>query len=283
LGKFQYLFEPIASKGLYKKKQAQPQPMLHEGVFVPYATKKTTNPTERADMLAILGKEVDRLITKEYGPATLLVNNNMDVLVFRGDVAPYISPESGVASFSVSKIVRKELRSLVQTAIYRAKKENKPIKERVNFKQKGESKTVNFEVRPIKTEEYLEPFYLVLFTETNLYIGHRIQENARTVSPEAMENLKDRQIRELREDLEGTKESLQTLVEGQEATNEELQSSMEEVQSSNEELQSTNEELETAKEELQSGNEELQTLNEELKNRNEALGRLNDDLANLLA
>ncbi len=96
-----------------------------------------------------------------------------------------------------------------------------------------------------------------------------------------VESLKDRQIRELREDLEATKQSLQTLVEGQEATNEELRSSMEEVQSSNEELQSTNEELETAKEELQSSNEELQTLNEELKNRNQTLGRLNDDLANL--
>ena len=101
------------------------------------------------------------------------------------------------------------------------------------------------------------------------------------VLPREVENLKDRQIRELREELEATKRSLQSLVEGQQATNEELRSSMEEVQSSNEELQSTNEELETAKEELQSGNEELQTLNEELKNRNQALGRLNDDLANL--
>ena len=107
------------------------------------------------------------------------------------------------------------------------------------------------------------------------------KEAESAVSPGEMESLKDRQIRELREDLEATKQSLQTLVEGQEATNEELRSSMEEVQSSNEELQSTNEELETAKEELQSGNEELQTLNEELKNRNQALGRLNDDLANL--
>ena len=110
---------------------------------------------------------------------------------------------------------------------------------------------------------------------------HSTQEVESPVSPGEVESLKDRQIRELREDLEATKQSLQTLVEGQEATNEELRSSMEEVQSSNEELQSTNEELETAKEELQSSNEELQTLNEELKNRNQALGRLNDDLANL--
>jgi two-component system CheB/CheR fusion protein len=90
-----------------------------------------------------------------------------------------------------------------------------------------------------------------------------------------------KQVQELKEELESSKHSLQTIIEVQEATNEELRSTMEEAQSSNEELQSTNEELETAKEELQSSNEELQTLNEELKNRNLALGRLNDDLANL--
>ena len=120
----------------------------------------------------------------------------------------------------------------------------------------------------------------MLFTEVPSH-AHLYQENESSISPVDAKSLKDRQISELREDLEATKQSLQTLVEGQEATNEELRSSMEEVQSSNEELQSTNEELETAKEELQSGNEELQTLNEELKNRNQTLGRLNDDLANL--
>ena len=150
----------------------------------------------------------------------------------------------------------------------------------MHFKQKGQPKTVNIEVRPLKTTEYDEPFYLVLFTEASLQDVQSYEEAESAVSPGEMESLKDRQIRELREDLDATKQSLQTLVEGQEATNEELRSSMEEVQSSNEELQSTNEELETAKEELQSGNEELQTLNEELKNRNQTLGRLNDDLAN---
>ena len=102
-----------------------------------------------------------------------------------------------------------------------------------------------------------------------------------TASPKGREDVKDSQIRQLKEELDSSKQSLKTIVENQEATNEELRSAMEEVQSSNEELQSTNEELETAKEELQSGNEELTTLNDELKNRNQTLGRLNDDLANL--
>ena len=144
---------------------------------------------------------------------------------------------------------------------------------------KGQQKTINIDVSPLKIEEFDEPFYLVFFTEISLQNSTEVFESREQRGELA--NVKDRQIRELREDLEATKESLQTLIEGQEATNEELRSSMEEVQSSNEELQSTNEELETAKEELQSGNEELQTLNEELKNRNQALGRLNDDLANL--
>jgi two-component system CheB/CheR fusion protein len=282
VGKFEYLFEPISSRGLiYRKKQAQPQTMLYGEAFTVLAAKNSVKSPGKDNLLTVLGEKVDHLITTEYGPATLLVNNNLDVLVFRGDVAPYISPESGVASFNVTKIIRKELRSKVQTALYRAKKEKIVIKETVFSKQKGQPKTVNIEVRPIVAAEYDEPFYLVLFTEATLQDAHLLQGIESAVSPGEMESLKDRQIRELREDLEATKQSLQTLVEGQEATNEELRSSMEEVQSSNEELQSTNEELETAKEELQSGNEELQTLNEELKNRNQALGRLNDDLANL--
>jgi two-component system CheB/CheR fusion protein len=165
--------------------------------------------------------------------------------------------------------------------VYRARKENNVFKDKVSFKKQGATKTVNIEIRPLKTPEYDEPFYLVLFTEATSHDIDSTKEVDSVVLLGEVEALKDRQIRELRKDLEATKQSLQTLVEGQEATNEELQSSMEEVQSSNEELQSTNEELETAKEELQSGNEELQTLNEELKNRNHNLGRLNDDLANL--
>ena len=166
VGKFQYLFEPITPKGLiYRKKQAQPQAMLGEDIFVPYAAKKTAEPLGKVDLLTVLGEKVDHLITTEYGPATLLVNNNLDILVFRGDVAPYLSPESGAASFNVTKIIRKELRSQVQTALYRARKENKVFKETVRFKQKGQPKTVNIEIRPLKTTEYDEPFYLVLFTE----------------------------------------------------------------------------------------------------------------------
>ena len=280
IGKFNYLFEPVTTKGLiFRKKRAQPQAFLHPETFIPYSfTKKIAKQPEKPNSMVLLKEEVDRLLIAEYVPATLLVNNNLEVLVFRGQVDPYLTHESGIASFNLTKIIRKELRTDVQTAIYRARKENKDLKETVQFKHEGQQKTVTIKVKPLKTVDYEEPFFLITFEEKNSH-SHQIAES--TTAPAEKESAEYRQIQELKADLESTKQSLQTIIEVQEATNEELRSTMEEAQSSNEELQSTNEELETAKEELQSGNEELQTLNEELKNRNQALGRLNDDLANL--
>jgi two-component system CheB/CheR fusion protein len=283
IGKFHYLFEPITTKGLvYKKKRAQPQVFLHPETFVPYVfQRKTGKQPEKPNSMVLLKEEVDRLLMAEFVPATLLVSNNLDILFFRGQVNPYLTHDPGTASLNVTKMVRKELRTNVQTAIYLARKENKTFKEIVEFKNEGQQKRVSIQVKPLKTSDYEEPFFLVTFDEPPSPLDNLLQENGSVVAPEEKETAKDKKINDLKGDLESTKQSLQTIIEVQEATNEELRSTMEEAQSSNEELQSTNEELETAKEELQSGNEELQTLNEELKNRNRALGLLNDDLTNL--
>jgi two-component system, chemotaxis family, CheB/CheR fusion protein len=283
IGKFSFLFEQVTTKGLiYKKKRAQPQVFRHPETFVPFNfQKKLEKQPEKQNFMVSLKEDVDRILMGEYVPATLLVSNNLDILFFRGQVNPYLTHESGTASLNVTKMVRKELRTNVQTSVYMARKENKTQKETIQFKSDGEQKTVSIQVKPLKTTDYEEPFFLITFQEPTIPLYNLSQEIETAKMPGEKESIKDKKINDLKADLESTKQSLQTIVEVQEATNEELRSTMEEAQSSNEELQSTNEELETAKEELQSGNEELQTLNEELKNRNLALGRLNDDLANL--
>jgi two-component system CheB/CheR fusion protein len=206
----------------------------------------------------------------------------LDVLIFRGNIAPFVLPESGYASLNLAKVIRKELRSEVQTAIYQAKKENKPVKENaVRFEYAGEQRTINIQVIPLRVEQYEEPFFLLMFEDVSSAAALLRQTMELTVTPEGRKDIRDRQNRKLREELESTKQAMQTVIESQEAANEELRTAMEEAQSSNEELQSTNEELETSKEELQSSSEELQTLNEELRKRNQALGILNDDLVNL--
>src|SRR5215831_16742239 len=82
--------------------------------------------------------------------------------------------------------------------------------------------------------------------------------------------------RRLQEDLERSKNELETAYE-------ELQSSNEELETTNEELQSTNEELETTNEELQSTNEELETTNTELRMRSDELNTANAFLTSILS
>ena len=85
-----------------------------------------------------------------------------------------------------------------------------------------------------------------------------------------------------RQELETAYEELQSTNEELETTNEELQSTVEELETTNEELQSSNEELETLNEELQSTNEELETVNEELRQRGIDLSRSNVYLSGIL-
>ena len=90
------------------------------------------------------------------------------------------------------------------------------------------------------------------------------------------------ELQRSREEIQTANEELQSSNEELETTNEELQSSNEELETTNEELQSTNEELETMNEELQSTNEELQTVNEELRQRTDEMNQLNAFLESVL-
>jgi PAS domain S-box-containing protein len=283
ISKLSTFFESCTKKGIiYRKKQVIANTNFRFTATVINAPKKALREPVRKDLLTELQADLDRLLTTELSPPALLVNSDLDILIFRGLVAPFLSPESGAVSFNLTKLIRKEIRGEIQSAAFEAKKERQTIKkEAIQFQYGTEQKTINIQVRPISPSKNSEQFFLVLFEDVSAAAAHLRQTIELSTTPQGRENVKDNQVRELREELEASKQSLQTITETQEATNEELRSAMEEVQSSNEELQSTNEELETAKEELQSSNEELQTLNDELRNRNQTLGRLNDDLANL--
>jgi len=280
VGKFTDLFGMVEKKGaIFIKKRAPSQVTFG---FEAYATTNKTMPLKeiiKKDPMVLLKEEVDKVVMARYIPGMMLVNKNLDILLFRGYMSPYLLPESGQASLNVAKLLREDLRREIQTGIYRSRKENKPVLiESVAFKTNGDRRSIDVEIIPINVKAFDETFHLVLFKES---VPTKTVVEYATVEEKEKLN-KDQQLQDMREELDSTKQSLQTIIEEQEATNEELRAAMEEVQSSNEELQSTNEELETAKEELQSTNEELKTLNDELKNRNVDLARLNDDLSNVI-
>ena len=223
-------------------------------------------------------READRVALSRYAPPGVLINENMDVLQFRGRTSLFLEPPAGVASFNVLRMAREGLLAELRAAIHAARKSEGPVRrEGIRVKTNGHSILVDVEVIPFITSGR-EHYQLVLFEEAPPEPEEPPAKGRKKSSPADA-----RKVERLERELEATREYLQSIIEEQEAMNEELRSANEEIQSSNEELQSTNEELETAKEELQSSNEELTTLNEELATRNDELAQANNDLVNLLA
>jgi two-component system CheB/CheR fusion protein len=228
-----------------------------------------------------LQREADRIVLSHYGPAGVIVDEDMQILHFRGQTGAFLEPAAGAASLNLLRMLREGLRSEVRTAVASVRKTGKPVRrEHIPLKRNGSIDDVSVEVTTIPGGTSKEIFFLVLF--------HRTEDRQESTSKKKTTDAKDvpelgRKIKALEQELADTKEYLQRNIEEQDAYTEELKSANEEIQSSNEELQSTNEELETAKEELQSINEELTTLNDELQMRNSELTQANNDLSNLLA
>jgi len=228
-----------------------------------------------------LQQKTDRLIIQKYVPAAVLINEQMQILQFRGHTGRYIEPASGEASLSLMKMVREGLMLHLRGLLQKAMEGHLFVrKEKLQYNYNGNLETTDIEITPIQHPTQSEFCYLIVFEESNLF--STTEQPSKTGVKNSQDVSDDKQLLALTQELAATKEYLQSVIEQQEVSNEELRSANEEIQSSNEELQSINEELETAKEELQSTNEELATVNDELETRNTQLARLNDDHSNFV-
>jgi two-component system CheB/CheR fusion protein len=253
------------------------------GTYAPISRVVPRLPTgaENTPDVRAAQNEANRAILDRYGPPAVVINEDLNIIQFRGHTGPYLEPAPGDASLNLLKLAREGLIHGLRSALQTARKSRKPVrKDGVRVRSNGSWTSLDLEVIPLTGMPNLH--YLVVFDEAKSHAGAAAPED-RTPRSSAKERKDGRRAERLEEELAATREYLQSIIQEVEAANEELQSANEEILSSNEELQSTNEELDTAKEELQSTNEELNTLNEELHARNEELTRVNSDLVNLLA
>ena len=233
------------------------------------------------DFAPTIEKAADRVLFKRFVPASIVVNEDLEIVHFRGKTGAYLEPASGQPTFNLVKMAREGLLVDLRAALSKARKENSPVgKEGVLVQSTDGPREVNLEVTPIRGEGSPERFYLVVFQDTSDAATSKDTRGGRKGQPKKKASSRD-QDRVQRESIQ-LREQLQGMIEDHETVSEEFKAANEEVMSANEELQSTNEELETAKEELQSTNEELTTLNEELQHRNVELSTSNNDLLNLL-
>ena len=208
-----------------------------------------------------LEEVVDHILLDRYVPATVVVNQDLEILHFKGSTGLFLEPSPGKASLNLLKMARPGLSIELRSIIHKSSRSGKPeLKRGIEVKANGTSFQANVEASPIVTDTGNKVF-LITFRPVENFQG---TETTGSVS-------KEKVVKQLHHELESLKEDMRSILEEQEASVEELQSANEEVVSSNEELQSINEELETSKEEVESTNEELMTINNELQVRNEQL------------
>jgi PAS domain S-box-containing protein len=222
-------------------------------------------------------READRIALGQYAPPGVLVNENFDILQFRGDTGPYLTPAPGEPSYNLLKMARQGLFMELRGALTECHQNGAAVlRQGLRIRGEGLEREINLHVLPVKLPHAGERCFLILFDES----GRRASRPQEATSGLANGD-QGSEAELLRQELASTREYLQAVIEQQDTANEELKSANEEILSGNEELQSTNEELETVKEELQSTNEELMTVNEQLQNRNQELSRVGDALTNL--
>ena len=82
-----------------------------------------TIPVPRSDME--LQKEAsDRIVLNEYAPPSVLVNEDLDILHFRGHTGPFLEPSPGIASLNLLKMAREGLLVGLQSALRTVRKKN---------------------------------------------------------------------------------------------------------------------------------------------------------------
>ena len=214
-------------------------------------------------------KNADNILLSKYTPPGVIVNEQLDIVQFRGSTRDYLEPSHGKASLNILKMAREGLSFELRNALHKSKTTNEIfIKEGIPIN----NGTISVTIEVIPLLETIDLHFLVLFREAEKYKASGTPHgNSEEVSGKKDE--RDIRIQQLEKELSQSREDMRSISEDQEAVNEELQSANEELLSGSEELQSVNEEMETSKEEVQSTNEELITVNQELYDRNEQLNQ----------
>lgn len=265
------LFSDFEKKNkLFTRKHAASRPMTvvsrrNEAVM----ENKTSSLGTKEEKTDDYQKSADSILLSNHTPAGVIVNDQFDILQFRGITGDYLEAPPGKATFNILKMAREGLGFEIRNAFQKAKSSGESFIRHGLPLQKGK-RLISVEVIPLL--DTVDLYYLVLFRDEISHgpvPGETDEEFdlKRGTQKRNKKNEKDIRIDQLEKELAQARKDMLKITEEQEAANEELQSSNEELLSGSEELQSLNEELETSKEELQSTNEELVTINQELYDR----------------
>lgn len=270
------LFHMDSKPHSFYRKRNVPPPEPRLPVF-PFTRGRSQHlletPSPTTDLISYA--RMHQQMLEAYAPASILVSPDQKVVYFSRRAGRYIVHPGGTPTTNIFRLVRDELQIELRATMHSAKEIGGELRSKpVVMSFDGTPSEVEIVVRPGPKAEG-DGFILVVFEE-------RAWETDERIARAPVERRPDGDPR-VENELDLTRQRLQSVIEEYETSQEEMRASNEELQSTNEELRSTMEELETSKEELQSINEELQTVNQENRHKVVELSQLSNDLQSLMA
>ncbi|MGA9579009.1 MAG: CheR family methyltransferase, partial [Terrimicrobiaceae bacterium] len=198
------LFEPTDKKHKIYVKRAVPTPTFRMHFAPAYLERpadssgKPTNGMPQQDLNIF--REVDRVVLDRFSPPCVLVDENLQILQFRGDTSAYLKPRAGRATLNLFKMTRESLNQTLRAMIRKCQTDEKPVRRTgMVVSDENRRRTLTLEVIPFKRLN--EQFYLILFEE----------ESVKDVAPPVAAPEGNDRISELQRELAETREEAQLI------------------------------------------------------------------------
>jgi two-component system CheB/CheR fusion protein len=159
-------------------------------------------------------KDAERLLLARYVPAGVVLDNELNVVQFRGDTSPYLVPPQGRASLNLLKMLREGLLVGVRGALHQAAHERKTVRQQgLRVRTEAGIRRVDIVAMPIVTDGGLNGVVL-LFERPGE--GAAAQARQKISDTKARKRTKDEpetadeEAHRLRQELASTREYLQS-------------------------------------------------------------------------
>jgi len=190
LGTFADYFAPVDRKSKIFQKKRAPSPPLTYFSVLDYGGRRGDEPRAARELQAVstVEKEADRVLFNRFVPASIVINEDMEIVQFRGKTGAYLEPATGHPTFNLSKMAREGLLVDLRSALSKAKRERVAVRtEGVRIQSNGGTKEISLEVVPIRQDGRMERFYVVIFQDAPAAGPPEVRESrkqsAKTVPP----------------------------------------------------------------------------------------------------
>ncbi len=219
IGSQQDLFDTIDPRHKFLRRRAGSvsYPRLRRGSAGSSAPGQPPGLGDHAFRLVDVLKESDRILLSRFAPAGILVSPAMEILQYRGDVAPYISPATGKPSLHLMQVLDRRLQAAVRAAIDRSATEDRMSREeRVRLtSDRGDERNVSVQVERVGPGPEA---FLVLFDEEPTVLTRGVAADSRRHGVPSEKD--DEELARVSKELADTQTYLQSLLEDQQAAHE---------------------------------------------------------------